>query len=84
MSDPLEENIKSPKVEKELTDVQEVQVGGAGGKYPALWELKLKNTGYKKKSVENWMSLAEDFKEADCEAVSFRDLSTEYDQRIKG
>uniref|UniRef100_A0A915CQZ7 Uncharacterized protein n=1 Tax=Ditylenchus dipsaci TaxID=166011 RepID=A0A915CQZ7_9BILA len=34
MSDPLEENIKSPKVEKELTDVQKFKLVELVGNHP--------------------------------------------------
>uniref|UniRef100_A0A915DB00 N(6)-L-threonylcarbamoyladenine synthase n=1 Tax=Ditylenchus dipsaci TaxID=166011 RepID=A0A915DB00_9BILA len=50
------------QVEKEPTDVQKFEFVELVENHPALWDPK--NTGYKKKSVENSMSLAEDFKQA--------------------
>uniref|UniRef100_A0A915D8V5 AAA-ATPase-like domain-containing protein n=1 Tax=Ditylenchus dipsaci TaxID=166011 RepID=A0A915D8V5_9BILA len=40
MSDPLEENIKSPKVEKELTDVKKLKLVELVENHPALWDPK--------------------------------------------
>lgn len=60
MSVQLEDKVKSPKTDKDLTDEQKFKLVELVEKRPALWDPR--NKDYKKKSAENWISLSEDFK----------------------